>query len=96
MHHVQFKKHHRRTIWSHAHLWVGRIAITLGIINGGLGLKLADRLGMGSMAGKIVYSVLASFIWVAWVAAAVIGERRRMSAKANSVHEDTAKLDAEK
>ncbi|KAK3061934.1 hypothetical protein LTS18_005150, partial [Coniosporium uncinatum] len=36
MHHLMFKKHHRRQIWSYGHLWIGRIFITLGIINGGL------------------------------------------------------------
>jgi hypothetical protein len=43
MHHRLFKKYKRRTFWSHAHIWLGRIIITLGIINGGLGLDLANK-----------------------------------------------------
>jgi hypothetical protein len=73
MHHRVFKKYNRRTMWSYAHVWVGRIAITLGIINGGLGLRLADN----SRSGKIAYGVVAGFMWLVWVAAMVIGERRR-------------------
>jgi hypothetical protein len=76
LHHSFFKKNGRRTMWSHAHIWLGRIAITLGIINGGLGLKLADN----SRSGKIAYGVVAGFMWLAWVTASVIGERKRKAA----------------
>ncbi|KAF2656210.1 iron reductase domain protein [Lophiostoma macrostomum CBS 122681] len=77
LHHLMFKKYSHRTFWSYAHIWVGRLAITLGIINGGLGFKLADSMGMSSKPGMIAYSVIAGFVWLAWVASAVIGERRR-------------------
>lgn len=77
LHHSFYKKHGTRTFWSYAHLWVGRIAIALGIINGGLGLKLADSMGMSSKGGIIAYSVIAGVVGVAWIAATVIGERRR-------------------
>jgi hypothetical protein len=80
LHHALFKKYSHRTIWSYAHIWVGRIAITLGIINGGLGLKLADSMNMSSRSGMIAYGVIAGFMWLAWVAAMFIGERRRKSA----------------
>ncbi|KAF2275809.1 uncharacterized protein EI97DRAFT_458823 [Westerdykella ornata] len=77
LHHVFFKKTGGRTLWSHAHLWIGRAAITLGIINGGLGLKLADENGMSSKGGMIAYAVVAGIIWVVWMAASILGERRR-------------------
>jgi hypothetical protein len=77
MHHLGFRKYQRRTWWSYSHIWVGRIAITLGIINGGLGLKLADSMGMSSKGGIVAYGVIAGFVWLAWVAAMVVGERRR-------------------
>jgi hypothetical protein len=76
MHHTLFKKYSRRTMWSYAHIWLGRVAVTLGIINGGLGLKLADN----SSSGKIAYGVVAGVMWLAWVAASVVGERRRKTA----------------
>jgi hypothetical protein len=82
LHHVQFKKHARRTLWSHAHIWLGRAVVTLGIINGGLGLLLASDApaftGFAPKEGQIVaYGVVAGVMWLAWVVAAVIGERRR-------------------
>jgi hypothetical protein len=85
IHHVQYKKHSRRTIWSYGHLWLGRIVITLGMINGGLGMLLASDapsfLSFRPTRGQIIaYGVIAGLVWLLWVAAAVIGERRRARA----------------
>lgn len=77
LHHVLFKKHQSRTLWSYVHIWLGRIAITLGIINGGLGLQWADSMHMSSKSGSIAYAVIAIHVWLAWVAASVYGERKR-------------------
>jgi hypothetical protein len=82
IHHVQFKKHARRTFWSHAHVWLGRVVVTLGIINGGLGLLLASDApaftGFRPDQRQIAaYAVVAGFMWLLWVVAAVVGERRR-------------------
>jgi RP/EB family microtubule-associated protein len=77
MHHLMFKKHNGRTLWSHAHIWLGRTAIPLGIINGGLGMKLAESTNMSSKAGKIAYGVVAGVMGLAWLAAIIIGEKRR-------------------
>jgi hypothetical protein len=82
IHHVQFKKHARRTFWSHAHVWLGRVIVTLGIINGGLGLLLASDApaftGFRPDQRQIAaYAVVAGFMWLLWVVAAVVGERRR-------------------
>jgi hypothetical protein len=85
VHHVKFKKHNRRTIWSHGHLWLGRIVITLGMINGGLGLLLASDAptftAFRPNRGQIIaYGVVAGIMWLLWVAAAIIGERRKARA----------------
>lgn len=77
LHHLLFKKHQSRTLWSYVHIWLGRIAITLGIINGGLGLQWADSMNMSSRGGIIAYAVIAVVVWLAWVAASVFGEKRR-------------------
>ncbi|KAH8731669.1 hypothetical protein GQ44DRAFT_736084 [Phaeosphaeriaceae sp. PMI808] len=82
VHHVKFRKHNRRTVWSYGHIWLGRIAITLGMINGGLGMLLASEapgfLAFGpSRSQMIAYGVVAGIMWLLWVVAAVIGERRR-------------------
>jgi hypothetical protein len=89
VHHLKFKKHSRRTFWSYGHLWLGRILITLGIINGGLGMLLASDapgfLALRPTRGQIVaYGVIAGIMWLAWVAAAIFGERRRAKAPAIS------------
>lgn len=68
-----FKKTGGRTFWSYAHVWLGRILITLAIINGGLGLQLADN----SKSGEIAYGVIAAVVWLVYVASIIIGERKR-------------------
>ena len=82
VHHFAFKKHNRRVVWSYAHVWLGRFVITLGIINGGLGLQLSTQ--MGRFAPKqstiIGYSVAAGIIWLIYVACAIYGERKRSKA----------------
>jgi len=88
IHHLQFKKYSRRTVWSYGHVWLGRFIVTLGMINGGLGLLLAsdapDFTGHAPSQGQIVaYGVVAGIMWLLWVAAAVHGERkRRISSRA--------------
>lgn len=72
-HHSNYKKYQRRTLWSYGHLWNGRVVITLGMINGGLGLMLADN----TNTGKIAYGIIAAAMWLIYVTAIVIGERRR-------------------
>ncbi|KAK3110545.1 hypothetical protein LTR53_015046 [Teratosphaeriaceae sp. CCFEE 6253] len=73
MHHLLYKKHAGRTAWSHAHLTVGRVAVLLGIINGGLGLQLVGA----SMREHIAYGVVAGLVGVAYLAAIGFGEWKR-------------------
>ncbi len=47
--------------------------ITLGIINGGLGLYLAGA----AQSLKIAYGVIAGIVWLVWMLLAVFGEIRR-------------------
>lgn len=79
LHHAAFKKHGKRGIWSHTHVWIGRIAITLGIVNGGLGLELSQqtRIFEPSQGAIIGYAVGAGVMWLIYVASAVYGERKR-------------------
>jgi hypothetical protein len=92
LHHVLFKKHHRRTLTSYAHIWVGRIAITLGMINGGLGLLLAGN----SKDGAIAYGVIAAVMWLVWVAAMVFGEIKRKKAVRAAKAQRPEKLNEER
>lgn len=73
IHHRKFKRYERRTAASHLHLWDGRIAIVLGIVNGGLGLRLAgarDTL-------KLAYTIVAAVLGGAWIVLAVLSECRK-------------------
>ena len=62
--HLAFRKHQRRAIIGHIHMWFGRALITLAFINGGLGLQLAGEHGGGLAA----YGVVAALVWLAWIA----------------------------
>lgn len=50
---------------------LGRLLITLGMINGGLGLLLSSNASRGDY---IAYGVVAGVIWVAYIAIAAFGE----------------------
>lgn len=73
VHHARFKKLGRRQIWSHLHLWNGRVAIPLGIINGGLGLHIAGA----PREAKTAYAAVAGVLGGLWLVAAVFSEVRR-------------------
>ncbi|KAK3303152.1 uncharacterized protein B0T15DRAFT_539360 [Chaetomium strumarium] len=73
IHHERFKQLRRRQVWSYLHLFNGRIFITLGIINGALGLWIARE----SIIWKVVYLLVAAAIWSLWLAVAMWGEWRR-------------------
>lgn len=72
IHHYMYKKYQRRTIWATTHVWWGRIILTLGIINGGLGLMLSGN----TVKGEIAYGVIAGVMWLIWMAVAIWGSRR--------------------
>ncbi|KAE9982612.1 hypothetical protein EG328_010743 [Venturia inaequalis] len=74
LHHLGFKKTGGRSFVSYLHLWLGRLLITLGIINGGLGLMFARNVRRRTY---IAYGVVAGFFWLMWVLAACIGAFRR-------------------
>ncbi|KAI9846772.1 MAG: hypothetical protein M1837_003621 [Sclerophora amabilis] len=64
IHHVLFAKHHQPTAWALGHVWLGRSLLILGMINGGLGLRLADN----TTKGKIAYGVIAGVVGVSYIA----------------------------
>jgi len=73
MHHRRFKALGRRTFWSHMHIWNGRFGITGGIVNGVLGLQLANA----PKNLRIAYIAVAAVMWVLWAACAIVSEVRR-------------------
>ncbi|KAL2131501.1 hypothetical protein VTI74DRAFT_4966 [Chaetomium olivicolor] len=77
IHHRLFKKVPVRQAWSYMHLFNGRLVITLGIINGGLGLWMAGA----SRGHKIAYIALSSILWSAWMGFAIWHEMLRCCQK---------------
>lgn len=53
--HARFKKIEKRSWWGVSHTWWGRGVFALGLVNGGLGLLLADN----TTGGRIAYGVVA-------------------------------------
>ncbi|KAK0620252.1 hypothetical protein B0T14DRAFT_392930, partial [Immersiella caudata] len=74
VHHSRFKRVQRRQVWSYLHLFNGRIGVTVGIINGGLGLNLAGA----SAYRKRVYIIVAAIMWSLWMLVAIWAEFMRM------------------
>lgn len=81
LHHRTFKKTGRRGALSFAHIGIGRVAIILGIINGGLGLKLTNN---AKQHWIIAYSVVAGVLGLAYIASAVFGEIKMSKDKKRS------------
>lgn len=61
--------------------------ITLGIINGGLGLRFAENASSGR---EIAYGVVAGVVWLVWMGAAVLGEIRRLKPQAPPAYKEHA------
>ncbi|KAK0721955.1 hypothetical protein B0T26DRAFT_643600, partial [Lasiosphaeria miniovina] len=74
LHHRRFKQVQRRQFWSYLHIFNGRIGVTVGIINGGLGLQLAGA----SADRKRTYIIVAAVIWTLWMLVAIFAEMRRL------------------
>ncbi|KAG8530205.1 uncharacterized protein KY384_004705 [Bacidia gigantensis] len=74
IHHAVFKKTGRRSFWSDIHVWFGRLVLTLGIINGGLGFDWAAN----TTGGEIAYGVVAGVVWVGWIGVAVWSDVKRL------------------
>lgn len=81
MHHIVFVSKGRRSAWSYAHIWLGRIMLVLGGINGGLGFKIEH-----SIRGpwQTAYIVLAAFFFLLWFAVAAWDEVKRSNSKMKS------------
>jgi hypothetical protein len=74
VHHKMFKKYGTRTFWSHAHLWLGRLVIPVGMVNGYLGIDLA---GDASTGERVAYVAVAAVMLTIYVVAIIYGEFTR-------------------
>lgn len=73
LHHQKFKQVHRRQKWSYIHLFNGRVFITLGIVNGALGLWIAGA----SHQFKTAYVTAAAAMCSVWLGVALWSEWHR-------------------
>ena len=87
IHHIIYKKYLTRTAWATAHVWYGRVLVTLGIINGGLGLRLSDN----TKGGEIAYGIVAGLLWILWMAVVVFSYAKG-SSRGQNVGETGEKL----
>ncbi len=62
LHHQHYLKTQSRGLISYVHIWWGRILMVLGVVNGGLGLQLAQE----SNGPIIAYSVVAAVVFLAY------------------------------
>ncbi|KUJ19843.1 CBD9-like protein [Mollisia scopiformis] len=67
-HHLLYKREGRPNAATYPHIFWGRAVITLGIINGGLGLQLSGN----TVKGEIAYGVVAAVMWLLWMIVIVL------------------------
>lgn len=72
IHHRVYKTVQRRTWWSYCHIFTGRAAIILGMVNGGLGLQLADA----HDSNTIAYGVFAGVMGVLYIGVIIFDESK--------------------
>lgn len=68
------ERHKKIIVLGHIHIWLGRVLITAGIINGGLGFLFGGSFPWNSrpLAPRIIYGVAALFVWLAYVLLAIV------------------------
>jgi hypothetical protein len=70
-----------RTTITRYHLWIGRILIILGVINGGMGIRLASgtpfQTESTTRKAEIAYGVLAGLVFLLFAGVSVVFEVRR-------------------
>ncbi|KAL2132418.1 hypothetical protein VTI74DRAFT_3816 [Chaetomium olivicolor] len=83
VHHQRYKKAQKRQAWSYMHLFIGRAGITLGIVNGGLGLVISNA----PRTYKTVYAIVGAIMWAIWMAVAfwTAVRRRKDAEKGNTI-----------
>ncbi|KAJ2903805.1 hypothetical protein MKZ38_009279 [Zalerion maritima] len=85
LHHLHYVKHQGRGAISYVHIWYGRVLMALGVINGGLGLKLANA-GSGY---KIAYAAVAGIMFVVYAIGKIAANMRKSrSYKKAEMHEE--------
>lgn len=72
-HHIMYKRTGGSSVFTLPHIFWGRLWITVGIINGGLGLRMSNE----DNDLIIAYSVVAGVMWLLWIASVLFAARRK-------------------
>ncbi|KAE8381338.1 hypothetical protein BDV26DRAFT_278902 [Aspergillus bertholletiae] len=65
--HWYFRRYGKKSIAAYLHRWFGRLLITLGIINAGLGFRLTGiGTSLAPVGAVIAYAVIAGVVWVSY------------------------------
>jgi len=83
-----YKKVQKRQMWSWLHLIIGRGGITLGIVNGGLGLYISGA----EWHYKRTYAIVAAVIWGFWMGVAMWTEIKKVRERRKERYEAVAKF----
>ena len=75
--HLKYRRTGKARAWNLLHRWYGRVLVLLGMINGGLGIQLAND----TTGGKISYSVVAGISGTAFLGLVIWSEIRRSKEK---------------
>ena len=89
LNHFLFNRYPKAIYLAHFHIWAGRVAITLGMINGGLGFAFADTIPyqpVWSVAPKIAYGIIAGLVWIAYFAFCGVVQQVRAVRKMSADH----------
>jgi hypothetical protein len=78
-HHVLYKRKGGPNVLTYPHIWWGRILITLGIINGYLGIQLSQPENMTTI--QVAYAVVAAIVWAVWMGLALLTYLRSRGAE---------------
>lgn len=89
VHHIRFIKTHHQSIYTTAHIWYGRVLLVLGLLNGGLGLRLAGQ----RLATQVVYGLAAGLVLLVWVGSIFLARRNATTSKQNQSEFRLATLD---
>ena len=79
--HLFFRKNKRIGLSGHVHLWLGRILFVLGVVNGGLGLRLVEDDDDGNGKWRNIYigvAIAMGVLYVIVVAGTALFTRRRL------------------
>jgi hypothetical protein len=79
LHHQHFLKHHNRGAVSYAHIFYGRSLMIIGIVNGGLGLQLANAPNQATIA----YIVVTVALFLVYAVISINSEMKRLRASGN-------------